>query len=80
MTAVEITALDPASRDAGAVAHYGEPVREQRLLADEVGLVDRSHRVVVAVPGEDRFTWLHSLTTQHLTELGPWQACSSLTP
>ena len=72
MTAVEVTALDPASVDAGAVAHYGDPVREQRLLADEVGLVDRSHRTVLAVPGEDRFTWLHSLTTQHLTEMKAW--------
>jgi tRNA-modifying protein YgfZ len=38
MTMVEITALDPDSRDAGAVAHYGDPVREQRLLADAVGI------------------------------------------
>ena len=78
MTAVEITALDPQSRDAGAVAHYGDPVREQRLLATEVGLVDRSHRTVIAVPGEDRFTWLHSLTTQHLTELKAWQGTEFL--
>jgi tRNA-modifying protein YgfZ len=78
MTAVEMTALDPESRDAGAVAHYGDPVREQRLLAAEVGLVDRSHRTVLAVPGEDRFTWLHSLTTQHLAELAAWQGTEFL--
>ena len=78
MTAVAITALDPQSRDAGAVAHYGDPVREQRLLTDAVGLVDRSHRTVLAVSGEDRFTWLHSLTSQHLTELKPWQGTEFL--
>ena len=75
---IAITALDPASRDAGAVAHYGDPVREQRLLEDGVGLVDRSHRTVLAVPGEDRLTWLHSLTTQHLEALRPGQGTELL--
>jgi folate-binding protein YgfZ len=77
-SAIDIAALDPASRDAGAVAHYGDPVREQRLLETGVGLVDRSHRSVIAVPGEDRLTWLHSLTTQHLTALEPWQGTELL--
>jgi folate-binding protein YgfZ len=72
MTAVAVAALDPHSRDAGAVAHYGDPMREQRLLATSVGLVDRSHRTVLAVPGEDRLGWLHSLTTQYLTDLARW--------
>ena len=54
----------------GAVAmHYGDPLREQRLLAEGAGLVDRSDRDVVAVPGADRLTWLHSLTSQHLDRL-----------
>jgi|tagenome__1003787_1003787.scaffolds.fasta_scaffold20899864_3 folate-binding protein YgfZ len=69
--AVPVSALDPDSPDAGVVAHYGDPMREQRTLATAVGLVDRSHRGVVAVPGADRLTWLHSLTTQHLTSLAP---------
>ena len=56
--------------EGGAVAvHYGDPLREQRLLAEGAGLVDRSHRDVVVVPGADRLTWLHSLTTQHLDRL-----------
>ncbi|MDP9390910.1 MAG: folate-binding protein [Actinomycetota bacterium] len=50
-------------------AHYGDPLREQRLLADGAGLVDRSDRDVLAVPGADRLTWLHSLTSQHLDSL-----------
>ncbi|GAA2628679.1 folate-binding protein YgfZ [Dactylosporangium fulvum] len=71
LSAVTVAALDPDAPDAGAVAHYGDPNREQRILDTEVGLVDRSHRDVLAVPGEDRLTWLHSLTTQHLTDLAP---------
>jgi len=69
--AVPVGALDPASPDAAVAAHYGDPAREQRILATSVGLVDRSHRGVVAVPGPDRLDWLHSLTTQHLTALVP---------
>jgi folate-binding protein YgfZ len=56
--------------EGGAVAaHYGDPLREQRLLAEGAGLVDRSDRDVVVVPGADRLTWLHSLTSQHLDRL-----------
>jgi folate-binding protein YgfZ len=69
MTAIMIEALDPASPDAGVAAHYGDPHREQRTLATAAGVVDRSHRDVLAIPGPDRLTWLHSLLTQHLTGL-----------
>ena len=78
MTAVAVAALDPTSPDAAAVAHYGDPVREQRRLASSAGLVDRSHRVVLAIPGADRLTWLHSVTTQHLTGLEPGQGTELL--
>ena len=50
MSEVTVADLAPDSRDAGAVAHYGDPVREQRTLATAAGLVDRSHRGVLAVP------------------------------
>ncbi len=69
--AVAVEAVDPADLDAGVAAHYGDPLREQRLLATSVGLVDRSNRGVLVVPGADRLTWLHSLTTQHLEGLPP---------
>jgi hypothetical protein len=56
--------------EGGAVAaHYGDPLREQRLLAEGAGLVDRSDRDVVTVPGADRLSWLHSITSQHLDRL-----------
>jgi folate-binding protein YgfZ len=67
--AVPVEALTPSDVDAGVAAHYGDPLREQRVLATEVGLVDRGNRGVLAVPGADRLSWLHSLTTQHLTGL-----------
>jgi tRNA-modifying protein YgfZ len=61
---------DPADAAFAVAAHYGDPLREQRLLAEGAGLVDRSDRDVLAVPGADRLSWLHSLTSQHLDRLG----------
>jgi folate-binding protein YgfZ len=57
--------------DAGVAAHYGSFNTEQRTLAAGDGFVDLSHRDVLRVSGPDRLTWLHSLTTQHLTDLQP---------
>jgi hypothetical protein len=78
MTVVMVEDLDPSSADAGVAAHYGDPMREQRTLATAVGLVDRSHRDVIAVPGEERAGWLHTLTTQHLSDLSKNQASELL--
>src|SRR5215831_17791353 len=69
--AVAVEALAPSDVDAGVAAHYGDPLREQRLLATEVALVDRGNRGVLTITGPDRLSWLHSLTTQHLTDLPP---------
>jgi len=64
--------------DAGAVWHYGDPMREQRELAAGRGAVDLSHRDVVTISGPDRLEWLHSLTTQHVTELSAGDATTAL--
>jgi tRNA-modifying protein YgfZ len=68
--------------DADVAAHYGDPVREQRALARAAGLVDRTHRGVVRVTGQDRLSWLHSLTSQHLDALpaGPTAQALILSP
>ena len=62
-------AVAASGADAAVALHYGDPVREQRALTRGVGFVDRSHRGVLAVPGEDRLTWLHDITSQHVREL-----------
>ena len=55
--------------DTGVAAHYGDPFGEQRQLIRAGGVVDRSHRGIIRVSGDDRASWLHSLTTQHLEPL-----------
>jgi folate-binding protein YgfZ len=57
------------SPDAGVPWHFGDPFAEQRAAVRGAAVVDRSHRGVLAVSGEERLTWLHALTTQHLTGL-----------
>ena len=58
--------------------HFGDPHREQRLLAEGIGIVDISNRGVVTVTGPDRLTWLHTLTTQHLENLQPHESALAL--
>lgn len=55
--------------DAGAVWHYGDPLGEQRTAAEGVVVVDRSHRAVLTLTGADRRTWLHTISTQHVSDL-----------
>ncbi len=55
--------------DAGAIWHYGDPLGEQRAAETGAVLVDRSHRGVLTLTGDDRQTWLHSISTQHVSEL-----------
>ncbi|HLT59621.1 MAG TPA: folate-binding protein, partial [Microlunatus sp.] len=64
--------------DAGAVWHYGDPMREQRRLADGTALVDLSRRGVITITGPERLTWLHSLTTQDLERLEPGVGTTTL--
>lgn len=63
--------------DRGAAWHYGDPMGEQRLLTEGRGAVLLEHRDVLSISGPDRLEWLHSLTTQHLTELSPGQGTTA---
>jgi folate-binding protein YgfZ len=69
---LDLPAAVPADApDEGVAAHYGNPHVEQRALAAGTGYVDLSHRGVVRISGRERLSWLHSLLTQHLSELPP---------
>jgi folate-binding protein YgfZ len=64
--------------DAGVAGHYGDPMREQRALEDGAAVVDRSNRGVLRITGQDRLSWLNSLTTQLLQELAAGQSAQAL--
>lgn len=66
MTAVPAPEIGP---DVGAIWHYGDPLGEQRAIETDAVVVDRSHRAVITLTGKDRQAWLHSISTQHVSEL-----------
>ncbi|QZT62163.1 YgfZ/GcvT domain-containing protein [Mycolicibacterium austroafricanum] len=55
--------------DAGAVWHYGDPLGEQRAAALGAVVVDRSHRAVLSLTGAERNSWLHTISSQHVSDL-----------
>ena len=48
--------------DSGIAWHYGDPMREQRILETAAGVIDRSNRPVLVISGPDRL----SLAAFHL--------------
>jgi folate-binding protein YgfZ len=64
--------------DAGAVWHYGDPFGEQRAAIDAAVVVDRSHRAVLTLTGKDRKSWLHSISSQHVSDLPDGAATQNL--
>lgn len=63
-------AIDAEHSDAG-VAHYGSPFQEQRALRDGEAVAWLADRRVIAVSGEERLSWLDSITSQALARLAP---------
>ncbi len=57
--------------------HYGNPLGEQKALLTGA-LVDLSDRAVLTLVGEDRLTWLDSLTSQSVAKLQPGESAETL--
>jgi folate-binding protein YgfZ len=64
--------------DEGVAAHYGEPNQEQRKLFAGTAVADMSHFGVLTLSGEDRLSWLNTLSSQALTGLGEGQSTQTL--
>lgn len=63
--------LPGAVVDDTGLRHLGNPLAEQRALATGAAVAPLGDRTVLAVSGEDRLTWLDSLTSQALAALSP---------
>jgi folate-binding protein YgfZ len=72
-----VPAPDPGP-DAGATWHYGDPLGEQRAAETDAVWVDRSHRCVLTLAGADRQTWLHTVSSQHVSELADGASTQNL--
>ncbi|SDI91919.1 hypothetical protein SAMN05444157_0798 [Frankineae bacterium MT45] len=71
-------AVDSPGVDAGIPWHFGEPLKEQRALAEGAAVIDRSNRGVLVVPGSDRLGWLHSICSQHVSQLRDGESTETL--
>lgn len=71
-------AVEATGPDAGVPWHFGDPLREQRIMTTGAGVVDRSNRDVLVVPGADRLSWLHSICSQHVEALTDGDSTESL--
>ncbi|MBO0856447.1 MAG: folate-binding protein YgfZ [Nocardia sp.] len=68
----------PDGPDAAVAWHYGDPFGEQRAASERAVIVDRSHRFVATIGGAERLTWLHTISSQHIAELGEGRSAENL--
>lgn len=61
--------LPGAVTEGDIVQHFGDPMREQRKLVSGTAVSPLGDRVVIEVAGEDRLTWLDSITSQSVARL-----------
>ena len=71
-------AVNATGIDAGTAWHYGDPIGRAAGRRSGVALFDRSNRSVLTVTGDDRLTWLHTLTSQFLYTLTDGQSTEAL--
>ncbi|MDQ2750291.1 MAG: folate-binding protein [Actinomycetota bacterium] len=78
MTTELDSAVPAPGIDSAIPWHYGDPLREQRILATKAGVIDRTNRDVVTVSGEERLSWLHTICSQHVADLSDGDSTQSL--
>lgn len=71
-------AVEGVGPDAGVPAHYGHPMHEQRDLVSGASIVDLSHRAVLSISGQDRLSWIDSITSQAVKNLEPGVSTETL--
>jgi tRNA-modifying protein YgfZ len=58
--------------------HFGDPMIEQRKLAEGEAVCLINSQGIISVTGSDRLTWLHSLLSQNLKNLSPGESAEAL--
>lgn len=67
-----------AAEGLGVPRHFGSPLAEQRALERGGAVLSLAHRGVLVVTGEDRLSWLGSMTSQQLVGLAPGESAETL--
>ena len=71
-------AVSAGAPDLGVAAHYGDPMREQRMLSAGRAFVDLSNLGIIAVTGSARLSWLDTLSSQRVNALIPGESAEFL--
>lgn len=58
--------------------HFGDPMIEQRKLAEGDAVCLLETQGIISVKGVDRLSWLHSLLSQNLKSLSPGESAEAL--
>ncbi|MEV8236451.1 MULTISPECIES: folate-binding protein YgfZ [unclassified Rhodococcus (in: high G+C Gram-positive bacteria)] len=66
------------SVDAGVAWHYGNPFGEQRSAVSAAAVIDRSHRFVLAISGDERSSWLNTISSQLVSDLPDGSSAENL--
>ncbi|NLG55091.1 MAG: folate-binding protein YgfZ [Rhodococcus sp.] len=66
------------SADAGVAWHYGDPFAEARSATRAAVVIDRSHRGVFKLEGPERLSWLHTISSQYVTNLADGTSAENL--
>lgn len=64
--------------DETGLVHLGNPLGEQRALAAGDAVAPLADRAVLTIDGEDRLSWLDSITSQALASLAPGESTETL--
>ncbi|MCS3844211.1 folate-binding protein YgfZ [Microbacterium sp. AK031] len=63
------SALPGAVTEGDVVLHFGDPIREQRRLIAGTAAAPLGDRAVIEIAGDDRLSWLDSITSQSVARL-----------
>ncbi|QCB52614.1 folate-binding protein [Rhodococcus sp. PAMC28707] len=66
------------SADHAVAWHYGNPFGEQRDATSAAAVIDRSNRFVIAISGDERLTWLDTISSQQVQNLPDGMSAENL--
>ncbi|GAC68410.1 CAF17-like 4Fe-4S cluster assembly/insertion protein YgfZ [Gordonia soli] len=68
----------PGPADPDIAWHYGDPLGEQRSATTGAVIIDRSDRTVIELPGDERLSWLHTISSQFVSNLQDRRSAENL--
>ncbi|NMO04430.1 folate-binding protein YgfZ [Gordonia sp. TBRC 11910] len=58
--------------------HFGDPFGEQRAATTTSAIIDRADRAVLELDGDERMSWLHTISSQFVADLADRRSAENL--